>query len=257
MEEKQTLVKGIKVNFKVAGKGQPVLLLHGWGASSDSWKKIIEILARENFKVFCPDLPGFGETKAPKETWGVSDYVDWTLKFMESQKLEKVILLGHSFGGRISIKFANYYPQKIKSLILCDSAGLKIEPSLKRKLVLGFVGFIKLITGITFLRKLREEFKELFYFTISSTDYAQANIQMREVMKRVIAEDLFRYLSGIKNKTLIVWGGKDKTVPVSHAHVLDKEIKNSKLEIIKNVGHSPHLKAPEELGAIILNFLKD
>jgi pimeloyl-ACP methyl ester carboxylesterase len=256
MKEKQVLIKGIESNFKLAGEGKPILILHGWGGSSDSWEKVIDLLVEQNFKVFCPDLPGFGKTKAPKETWGVSDYVDWVLKFVEKQKLENFILLGHSFGGRISIKFANYYPNKISSLILCDSAGLKIKPNWKRRVVLGFIGFLKLIFGITFFQKIKKEIKDIFYFIISETDYAKANSRMKKIMKRVISEDLFRYLSGIKSETLIVWGEKDDIVPLSHAHVFNKQIQNSKLEIIEGVKHSPHLQSPEKLVAIILNFLE-
>ena len=80
---------------------------------------------------------------------------------------------------------------------------------------------------------------------------------MKEVMKRVLAEDLFIYLDGIKSKTLIVWGEKDKLVPVKHAYIFKEEIKDSRLEIIKKIGHSPHLEASEKFSNIILDFLKD
>ena len=257
MEEKTILIKEKKSLFKVAGNGQPVLILHGWGASSSSWEKVQNILAYNDYKVYCPDLPGFGKTDSPEKAWGVSDYVDWVSEFAKSQNLDNFILIGHSFGGRISIKFANYYPKKVKALILCDSAGLKVSPSFKRRVVLTFVGFLKLIFGITFFKKIKEEMKELFFFAISSTDYAKASKVMRETMKRVLAEDLFIYLNGIKNKTLIVWGKKDKLVPVEHAYVFKEQIQDSRLEIISGVGHSPHLKVPDKLSDIVLNFLKN
>ena len=98
--------------------------------------------------------------------------------------------------------------------------------------------------------------RDLFLFAISNTDYAKASKVMKETMKRVLEEDLFMYLSGIKTKTLIVWGKKDELVPVEHAYVFKEEIKDSQLEIISNIGHSPHLKVPEKLSNIILYFLK-
>jgi len=257
MEEKTILIKEKKFNFKVAGDGQPILILHGWGASSSSWERVQEILANNNYKVFCPDLPGFGKTDSPKEAWGVSDYVDWVLEFTKSQNLKDFVLIGHSFGGRISIKFANYYPKKVKFLILCDSAGLKIKPSFGRRIILTFVGFFKLIFGITFFSKIKEEMKNLLLFAIPNTDYAKASKIMKEVMKRVLEENLFIYLNEIKSKTLIVWGKKDKLVPVEHAYVFKKEIQDSQLEIIPNVGHSPHLKVPKKFSDIILDFLRD
>ena len=257
MEKKTILIKEKNTNFKVSGDGQPVLILHGWGATSSSWDRVQEILSKNNYKVFCPDMPGFGETDSPKEAWGVSDYVDWVLEFTKSQNLDNFILLGHSFGGRVSIKFSNYYPKKIKALILCDSAGLKVSPSFKRRIVLTLVGFFKLIFGVTFFKKIKKEMKELLLFAISNTDYAKASKVMRETMKRVLGEDLFIYLKGIKAKTLIVWGKKDELVPVEHAYVFKKEIKGSQLEIIPNIGHSPHLEVPEKLSNIILDFLKN
>ena len=257
MEEKTILIKEKKSNFKVAGDGQPILILHGWGASSSSWERVQKILANNSYKVFCPDLPGFGKTDSPKNAWGVSDYVDWVLEFIESQNLDNFVLMGHSFGGRVSIKFANYYPEKIKSLILCDSAGLKVSPSIRRRIVLILVGFFKLISGITFFSKIKEEMKNLLFFVISSTDYAKSSKVMRETMKRVLGENLLVYLNGIKTKTLIVWGKKDKLVTVDHAYVFKKEIQNSQLKIIPNIGHSPHLKVPEKLSNIILDFLRN
>ncbi len=256
MEEKKIIIQEQEVYFKVSGEGQPILILHGWGGSSDSWKKVQEMLSRD-FKVFCPDLPGFGKSKTPCEVWGVSSYAQWVLDFMESQKLKKVALLGHSFGGRVAIKFAYYYPEKVQSLILCNSAGLKIKPSLKRRLVLCFVGFFKLIFGITFISKIKEEFKEMFYFTIANTDYGKANAMMKEIMKKVIQEDLFRYLSKIKARTLIIWGAKDKVVPLSHGKVFEEKIEGSQLEILPKEAHSPHLKSPEKVTDLILSFLKE
>ena len=257
MEQKKALIQGKNTNFTVTGDGSPVLILHGWGSSTSSWKKVQEELSSNNYKVFCPDLPGFGETDSPKSAWGVSDYVNWVLEFAKSQDLDSFILIGHSFGGRVSIKFANYYPKKVKSLILCDSAGLKVGPSIRRRLVLMFVSLFKLVSGITFFKKIKKEMKELFLFAISDTDYAKASKVMRETMKRILAEDLFIYLKDIKVKTLIVWGKKDKLVPVEHAHVFKEEIKGSQLEILPKIGHSPHLEVPEKLSSIILDFLRN
>ena len=206
MIEKKVLINNINTNFTVAGEGAPILILHGWGGSSASWVDVQNKLSNSGYKVYCPDLPGFGNTKNPEHDWGVSDYVVWVEEFVKSQELNKFILIGHSFGGRISIKFSNYYPEQVDSLILCDSAGLKIRPSFKRMLVLMFVGFFKLIFGITFFQEMKKSLKDLLFFTISNTDYGRANEVMKGTMKRVIDEDLMIYLKDITVRTLIVWG---------------------------------------------------
>jgi len=255
MEEKTVSINGLRVNFKVAGEGPAILILHGWGGSSDSWLKVQEVLSGKGYQVFCPDIPGFGKSSPPPAPWSVSDYVDWAFSFSKSQKLNNFILLGHSFGGRAAVKFAVSFPEKLKSLILCDSAGIKKEPDKKTKNLL----FISHIGNTIFSSKIFSKFKDrarnIFYFFLRNKDYVKAKGVMRETMKQIIKEDIVPYLGKIKTKTLIIWGKKDKTVSLEDAYVLKDKIVNSSLEIIPGVGHSPHLEKPERLSEIILSFL--
>jgi pimeloyl-ACP methyl ester carboxylesterase len=256
MREQRLLINGLEANLKIAGEGEPLLILHGWGGSSDSWIRAQELLAEEGFKVVVPDFPGFGKTKTPKKPWGLKDYSDFVFNLAEKTKLQNFFLLGHSFGGRIATKFAVLYPEKIKSLILCDSAGIKQKWGLKERLIFQLAKIGNALFTPKPLIRFKDKARSLFYIFLRHKDYVKANGTMKETIKKIFEEDLLPELPRVKPPTLIIWGEKDKLVPVGYAFVFKEKIKNSKLEILPKIGHSPHLEVPKKLSEIILNFLK-
>ncbi len=256
MKEEQTSISGLTVNFKVAGEGPVILILHGWGSSSDSWVTVQKVLADAGFTVFCPDLPGFGKSETPKTPWEVSDYVEWTLSFLDSRGIKEFFLLSHSFGGRIAIKLAAKYPERIRALVFCAAAGLKHKPDLKTQIIffLSKIGSILLAPRI--MNRVKDTARNVFYLFFRHRDYVKAPANMRETMKKVLAEDLLPYLPVITTKTLIVWGKRDKILPVEDAHIFNEAIRNSRLEIMGAADHSPHLQVPERLAELIMEFFK-
>ena len=256
IEEKEILIDNLKINCKIAGQGPAILILHGWGGSSDSWLKVQEILAKAGFKVICPDFPGFGKSKTPFETWGAKEYANFVLNLTKILELQKFFLLGHSFGGRVAIKFSVLYPEKIKSLILCDSAGIKQKWGLGEKLIFQISKLGNAIFTPTPLKRFKDKAKNLFYLFLRHRDYAKADGMMRKILKKVITEDLLDDLPQIKTRTLIIWGESDKLVPVKYVHIFKEKIENSELKILPKIGHSPHLEVPEKLAKIIIQFLR-
>jgi pimeloyl-ACP methyl ester carboxylesterase len=256
MEEKKISIGGLDITYKVAGSGPAVLILHGWGGSSDSWEKIQKSLSLNGYQVFCPDLPGFGKSQIPSVPWSLQDYLEFSLTFAGKINLNNFILLGHSFGGRIAIKIAAEHPSFVKKLILLDPAGIKIKPSLKTRLILlaAFLGDI--IFSLKPLVKLKDLARNVFYFFLKKRDYVKAGEIMRETMKNILSSDLSSLLCFIKAETLIIWGEKDKIVPVKYSAVFKKNISGSSLEIIPKSGHSPHLESPDLLSEKILNFIR-
>jgi len=250
MEGKSINLGGLSVFYQTAGSGPVVLILHGWGGSSASWSKVQEALASEGFKTVCPDLPGFGRTKAPGKTWSLDDYAMFVLEFADSLSLDDFFLVGHSFGGRISIKLSSIKPERIKKMILCGSAGLKMEKDLKTRIVSNCVSFAKYSP---FLKKL---LKRPLYHFLGSRDYVRADEQMKKIMAFAISEDLKPLLPLISQETLLVWGDKDKLVPLKYANVFKEKIKNSQLEVVKGAGHALNLERPLVLADKISSFLK-
>lgn len=256
MTERKILIDDLEVNYKTAGEGKPLLILHGWGGSSNSWLEVQKILASKGYKVITPDLPGFGKTPSPRKAWEIGDYTDFFSQFIEKLGLEKIILLGHSFGGRISIRFTSLHPERLEFLILCGSAGVKLPATLTQKIIYIIARIGNFIFTPKLLRRFKDWVRNNFYMLIRQRDYRKVKGTMRETFKKVIPQDLSSDLPKIKTKTLIIWGARDKTVPIKAAYIIKEKIPNSNLEIMPRIAHTPHLEAPEKLSEVILNFIK-
>jgi len=256
MKDKAVKINKLRINYKIAGNGPVVLILHGWGGSSDSWLEVEEFLVKENYLVIAPDLPGFGKSAPPPEPWGVQEYSDFVLNFIEKLKMDSFFLLGHSFGGRIAIKFSGQHADKLKGLILCDAAGIRIEPDLKTKTILAATRVGNVLLSHRLVAVVKERLRNIFYFLLRERDYVKADGVMRETIKKALAENLVSELPKIKVKTLIIWGEADQLVPLKCAYVFNRKIIGSQLNVMPKIGHSPHLEAPEELSRIIISFLR-
>lgn len=219
---------------------QTVIILHGWGSCAEKWQEIKTSLESNDCKVLVPDLPGFGKSPPPKYAWSVDDYVDWLNGFCEKQELSQIFLMGHSFGGRIAIKFAVKYPEKLKGLILASSAGIK-NKSFSIKLMK---------EGAKLLPRAVRRFLGKFFYRSKGIGI------MKEVFKNVIEEDLTPCLMQIKTPTLILWGKKDKLTPVKDGYLMKQKIPNSQLEVFENIGHSLRRENPELLIQKIKEFLR-
>lgn len=251
MEERIIDINGIKVFTRIGGAGTPFLILHGWGGCSDSWLKVQENLIK-HFQVFVLDLPGFGKSGLPPRPWDVQDYTEFVIDFLQAYNIKEFYLLGHSFGGRISMKLSVQYLDGVKKLILVDSAGAQAKKKKFFKKILSsiasFVSIFSILPGF-------QLFRRFFYrYIIRSTDYLKVMGVMKETFLKVISEDLSYCLEKIKAKTLVIWGERDNVTPLKDGRFIQLKIKNSELKIIPS-NHNPHLEIPEELSKIILDFL--
>ena len=238
---KQIVIDTLLSSYTEAGEGQPILLLHGWGCSTDTFKDLQTELSK-NFKVFAVDFPGFGCSEAPKGEWGVHDYAEWLGKFILKTNIQNPIVLGHSFGGRIALIINTH--TKISKLILTGGAGLVLETGKK--------GVAKYIPA--FLK--RGIFKKIGIKLFGSADYKNASPLMREILKKVIAEDLSAYAKQVHVPTLLVWGENDKETPLEMGRKFKELIADSQLEILTNCGHYAFLEKKSEFMNIINRFIR-
>ncbi len=240
------MLKFDKMNYKVLGAGRPILLLHGWGANSSSFTQIIASISL-NFKVYALDLWGFGESEKPDPQATIYDYAEAVYRFIKAKIGEDVVLLGHSFGGRICLILGNR--PLIRGVVLVDSAGLKSRLSLAKRL------------QIRRYKKLREKVN-LGQATASklerfgSADYRELDPDLRGVFVRVVNEDLEKFAVNLAKPTLIIWGRHDRTTPVFMAKKLHKLIKNSQLKFIRG-GHFCYLNSAREFVNLCDNFLNN
>src|SRR3989338_11260331 len=104
--------------LKIKENKSPIIILHGWGLRGSVYRKLIELLKQKGHKVFAPDLPGFGHEPLLNNSMKLDDYILFVKNFIAEKKIKKPIIIGHSFGGRVTVKYAFLYPDEIDKLIL-------------------------------------------------------------------------------------------------------------------------------------------
>jgi pimeloyl-ACP methyl ester carboxylesterase len=246
-------VDGLTVRSQVGGQGPQVLLLHGWGGAIESFAPVLDELHR-SYQVAAFDLPGFGKSSLPPSTWGSADYAHLTLKVMERLKLDRPHLIGHSFGGQVSIHLAATAPERVGKLVLVCSAGIRMRPALpiRLKRTAARLGKWMGVHGGWIGEKLRAE----VYRRVRSRDYADAG-PLRPTLVRVINEDLTPLLPLIRSPTLLVWGAHDRDVPLSAAQVMARQIPNTRLVVFENSGHFAYLDQFDRFRLVVGRFLRE
>lgn len=239
----------ININYDIVGSGDPIILLHGWGTNYDTFNYLTNYLTNY-FTVFLIDLPGFGKSDEPPHIYTLDNYLHFLCKFIEELQIEHPIILGHSFGGRIAIKYASV-SNNIKKLILVDSAGIKHFKSINTYLKIIKYKYLKFYyrktKNITKYNQLNKNSGSNDYITLSNT--------MKGTMTKVLKENLKPRLKKIKTETLLIWGKDDKTTPYVDAKIMNKYISNSGIVSFDNVGHFPYLERKKQFNHIIGTYL--
>jgi pimeloyl-ACP methyl ester carboxylesterase len=181
-------------------------------------------------------------------TWRLQDYVEWLGGQIGA---EKVILLGHSFGGQLAVRFTSLHGARVEKLILIDSAGIRDRRIWKRIKRIVFFLLAKVGRPLAKIDPLRR----VFYRSIREMDYFEASPPMRKTMVNVMCDEVVADFEQIKVPTLIIWGKRDKTTPVQHAYIAGKKIKNSSLAIIEDGRHSPQFTHASQVAELIREFV--
>ena len=234
-------IKNIKINYKQYGKGDDVILLHGWGqniAMMDPLGKKIE----DNHRITIIDLPGFGLSSEPESVLGVPDYADIVYELLKELKISNPIIIGHSFGGRVAICYASKYPTK--KMVLFGAPCVRHEHKSKKQAVFKFMK--KIIIFRPFVNILKKH--------LGSVDYKNATPKMRDILVKTVNLDLSEYAKKIKCDALLIWGENDTAVSVSEAKELDGLLKNSALIILPGT-HYYYLENLERVTDILNNFI--
>ncbi|MCL2861259.1 MAG: alpha/beta hydrolase [Firmicutes bacterium] len=220
--------------------GVPILLLHGWGASSSAMGGIFRFLKNENKSVISVDFPHFGLSETPPENFTIYDYAETIKEFLEKLQIEKVNIIAHSFGARVAIILASCYPHLVDKLVLTGAAGCKPKFSLKKKCKI-FAYKLKKRIGI------RQK-------NAGSTDYRNLPSHMKKIFVNVVNTHLEHHLKNIVAPTLIIFGKNDKDTPLYMARRLEKKIKNSALIVLENAGHYAFIDRENYFNSIINAF---
>ncbi len=231
-------VDGKKTYYQQKGEGQPLLFVHGWGGSINSLECLSQLACRY-YQTITLDLPGFGKTDPPDQSWGVEEYSRFLINLLKKLGLSKINYFGHSFGGSLGIFIASKYPQVINKLILCSSSYKRTKTSSKLT---------------RFFKKTPPWLKKIFYRVVFPRSDLFKFPKLESNFRKIITQDLTSYLDQIKTPTLILWGAEDRETPLPQAKELQQKIRNSQLKIFPNTGHNLPLKYPEKVFREIKNF---
>lgn len=243
---------GVNVSYSVAGSSIAILL-HGWGCRASTLASI-ERVAVETNTVYNLDFPGFGDSQEPPRIWGVEQYTQMLRDFVEKLGIERPSLLGHSFGGRVSIVYASKYP--VDKVILVDAAGVKPKRPLKYYLRVYSFKLMKALAPIFMGRQRAQEFINEQRAKRGSQDYNNSTPMMRAILSKVVNEDLKHLMPSISAPTLLIWGENDTATPLADAKIMESLIPNAGLVSFPGCGHYSFLDNPVQFAAVLRSFLK-
>lgn len=239
------VINDVKINYIDYGnsKGKPIVLLHGWGQNIDMMRPIGDKFQKE-YRIIILDLPGYGNSEEPKYSWTVNDYCDAVHELLKRLKVKNPIMIGHSFGGKISLMYAGSH--KVEKLILFGSPYKPeiTKLSLKTKI-------LKKLKQIPGLNKLENWAKK----HIGSDDYRMATPRMREILVGTVNLDISEYVKKIDCPTLIIWGTLDNAVPLERAYELEKMIPNAGVVVYEGCTHYAYLERLGQTVSVLRSFL--
>jgi pimeloyl-ACP methyl ester carboxylesterase len=220
-------------------KGKPLVFLHGWQQTSRSFLPLVNFLCND-YRLFFLDLPGFGKSQPPSPNYSSFDYAKEVQNWIKKKKLKNVVLIGHSFGGKIGIIIASQNSPFLEKLILIASAGIP-HPS-------KYAPLVKLIPN-----KLKQIIPLKFKSLSASRDYKEAGVLL-SIFKRVVTENVQPLLKDIAIPTLIIWGKNDSELLSEDGKIMKNHIKKSKLVVIEG-GHFPFWENPQKVSELIKKFV--
>lgn len=236
-------IKDVDINYIQYGSGKDIVLLHGWGQNIEMMKPIGDRFEKD-YRITIIDFPGFGLSEEPKEVFSIYDYCSVLEELVEKLKIKSPILMGHSFGGRVSIVYASR--NNVEKLVLFGSPCVRIEQPISVK-----VKLLKLLKKIPVLNKLEGFAKK----HMGSRDYRNASEVMRKILVKVVNEDLSNCARKIKAPTLLMWGDNDTEAPLEEAKLLEDLISDVGLIVFPNSTHYAYLENLGQVIKILRNFL--
>ena len=243
----------IDINITRQGEGEPVLLLHGWGCTGEIFKHIASVLSTA-YTTYSFDFPGFGASDEPTEIWGVEKYTQMVEAFVKENGIERPALMGHSFGGRVSIVFASR--NEVSRLVLVDAAGVKPKRPLKYYWKVYTFKAMKWLCNTFLPKEKAQAIIDSRRKGAGSSDYNNASPMMRAILSKVVNEDLTHLMPAIKTPTLLFWGNLDTATPLSDAKTMERLIPDAGLVVAHGTGHFSFLENQGLFTAVIKNFFK-
>lgn len=261
-------INGVKIHYQEKGTGEPIVLIHGYTSSVYTWKDIFEPLS-EKYRVIALDLKGFGFSEKPEGDYSRRAQSEIVNGLLEHLKIEKAWIAGNSMGGETALNVALFHPEKVKGLILIDSAGVRIpgkESLAPWYLQTPVVGRVLTALALTSDSLVREGLKKSFYDDSKISDdrvafyYQPLKTRGGQYAATKARIDFVLYpiedqLNKVNVPTLILWGAEDELIPLEAGKKMNSLIKDSKLVVFENCGHIPQEELPDRVLSEMTNFI--
>jgi pimeloyl-ACP methyl ester carboxylesterase len=276
MQVRVAMVHGRSISYAEAGRGPVLLLVHGIAGSRESWREVIEPLARHH-TVIAPDFPGHGDSDAGGGDYSLGALAGGLRDLLLALGHERATVAGHSLGGGVAMQLAYQCPEMIERLVLVSSGGLgpEVSPVLRAAALPGADLFISLTAGAgqrvgSVLGRglgaigLRP--------SADVAEVARGYVELEDPTRRAAFLDTLRAVVGTRGQriaaadrlylaeavpVLIVWGARDSIIPVRHGRDAARAIPGSRLEVFEDIGHLPQLEAPGRFVAVLERFLRE
>jgi pimeloyl-ACP methyl ester carboxylesterase len=269
------LLHGQELSFLDVGDGPAVLFIHGLLASQRHWSHLVERLSSDQ-RVVTPDLFGHGGSAKPTGDYSLGAHAATLRDLLDTLHIDRVTLVGHSLGGGIAMQFWYLFPARVERLVLVSSGGLGRDVSLLlRSAVLPGSEWVLPIIASSWVRapveaagrtlarvgfRSRPELIEVWRGFASLGD-AKSRRAFLATTRSVIdpggqtVSALNHLPTSVTVPTLIVWGARDRIIPVSHAATVGELIEGSLIELFEKAGHFPHLDEPERFAHLLRQFI--
>lgn len=257
IHSKQIKVGKLNIRYFTAGNGEPLVVIHGGGGGAEGWLENVSELS-ERYRIYAPDLPGFGDSQPMDGDHGISEFVQFVEDFTHSLGLKRFHLIGHSVGGGIALRYALKFPYKVGKLVLVSSMCLGKEIALWVRVLSSSVFFRSLGVAAAAILKAVKWLLNLVYAPfkfINPLPRAKVDLGRGMTTLREQTTVLANRLSELMMPTLLVWGANDSIVPVSQAYAAAELIPDCQLHVFEGCGHSVYREKVEEFSHLLTEFL--
>jgi pimeloyl-ACP methyl ester carboxylesterase len=263
---KEVTVLGFKLHYLEAGRGAPVVLLHGLGGDGSRWAPNIDPLAKD-FHVFALDQIGFGESDKPLANYHTGMLAEFLVGFLKAVGAPKASLVGNSMGAGVALYTAAKYPQAVDRIVLADGGGYRSASAGAPPAMTPEALHRRQIQNAVTRDETREFFRILFHDKGFVTDKmvddqlamrlrsAFTITKVQEAGEKGLGSLSEEEVRGVKAPTLIVWGKYDELANPAEADRLEQAITGSKKVVIDNCGHMPQLEKADEFNRLVRDFL--
>lgn len=261
MDFQFTEVNGLHVRYVDAGSGMPLLLIHGLGGAIESWINNIDALAKD-MRVIALDLPGFGYSDKPKMSYTIKFYVDFVARFIKKLDIAPAAIVGSSLGGHVACELAITRPELVSRLVVISPPGALPRsftgtPALKkyvRVLQAKSVAQVKKALVAVDGKPVADDYAKIVFEKLAMPGAKEAFLSALAGSAK--APRLNNRLSKIKIPTMVMWGKDDIMIPAKYVKPFIG-MKNSRIVLLENCGHRPHVDRPGVFNRLVLDFVRD